>query len=299
MTDPNIEASSSGLKLSYLRFISDSAPGFAILLIIGFAFNGNPLPWAKDKEFKVLFAALAFLLATPVGLLINAVSYFFLGHVQTAINRICFLSRCWPIRDTRRSLMLSETTDHFGFTVNDWAERNDVYGELVATYRPDLTVRIEHLRGLKRFSRGISFLSFVWFFCSAPLTWGHAGIVILSVALWLTWIGFFSRREPRSESRSFARVCHELFFIILLAVAVLTCSAVCVGVNCVAVDVAPVWVGTLATALFGLLLAGMVDFYQRATIAMYLHIECPLDVRDSLTEIRDALCKSAKRLRAD
>src|SRR5258708_2716868 len=93
MTNSNIEASASGVKLSYVRFISDSAPGFVILLLIIFAEGHRAEPWwVKHQELKVLVATLAFLLTTPVGLVLNAASYFVLGHVQSQINRICFLS---------------------------------------------------------------------------------------------------------------------------------------------------------------------------------------------------------------
>jgi hypothetical protein len=292
MTNPSFEASSSGLKLSYLRFVSDSAPGFALLLLLGF-FWQDSLWWAQHREFKVLFAALSFFLATPVGLAINAVSYFLLGQIQTQINRICFLSRGWPVRDTRRSLMLEETTAHFGFTANDWAERNDVYGELVESYRPDLSFRIEHLRGLKRFARSIALLSLICFFCLRPLAWCSAIAVIAIVTLWFTWIWIVSRREPKPEASFLASVLHELWIVILLAVLALIASARVIGVTCQTVDVALAQICTLAIALLGLLVAGMVDFFQRATIAMQIYIESTPTIKG----IRDVLSESAKRLR--
>jgi predicted amino acid-binding ACT domain protein len=52
-------------------------------------------------------------------------------------------------------------------------------------------------------------------------------------------------------------------------------------------------ISILAVALFGILVAGMADFYERATIAMYLHIECPPTDKD-LTEVKAALNQSAK-----
>ncbi len=293
MTNSSIEASSSGLKLSYLRFISDSAPGFAILLLLGFVWPKSATPWwLEHKEFKVLFAALSFFLATPVGLVINAVSYFLLGHIQTEINRICFRSRGWPVRDMQRSLMLKETTDHFRFTADDWAERTDVYGELVESYRPDLSFRIEHLRGLKRFARAIAFLSFFCFFCLKP-QWGLTIVIVAIVLHWLYWIGRWlaKRFEPHLP-----RVLHELWIVVLLVVVALIASARVIGVTCQTLDLALAQVCTLAIAPFGLLVAGMAEFYQRATIAMYLHIEFPPSVRNDLGEIRDALSESAKRL---
>lgn len=294
MTNPSFEVSSSGLKLSYSRFVSDSAPGFAVLLLIALNWGDSSTSWwTQHKEFKVLFAALSFFLATPVGLAINAVSYFLLGHIQSEINRICFLSRCWPVRDTRRSLMLKETTDHFGFTANDWAERNDVYSELVESYRPDLSFRMEHLRGLKRFARAIALLSFICFFYLRP-EWGLAIVIATIVAHWLCWIGRWLATKFEAH---LPRVLRELWIVILLAVVALIVSARVIGADCRTVDVALAQICTLAIALLGLLVAGMVEFYQRATIAMYLHIECPPTVQNDLAGIRDALCESAKRLR--
>jgi hypothetical protein len=298
MTNSHIEATSSGLKLSYVRFISDSAPGFVVLLLIMFGEGQRSQPWwASHKELKVLVATSAFLLATPVGLALNAISYFLLGHIQSQINRICFLSRRWPVRDTRRSLMVEESHAHFDFNADDWAERNDVYGELLETYRPDLAFRIEPLRGLKRFSRSISVLSFVCFFYLKPGGWAAAICVAVVVLLWLGMIYIVSRRGRPGKMRD------EIGIVIVLAAVVLMVSAILTGVTWQTID--PLKdesfrrICILAVALFALLIAGMVDFYERAMIAMYLHIECPPNVKCSLIEIGAALNESAKRLGSD
>jgi hypothetical protein len=315
MTTSSIEASSSGLKLSYLRFISDSAPGFALLLLLGFAWKDSCLPrWAQHQEFRVLFAALSFFLATPVGLVINAVSYFLLGHIQTAINRMCFLSQCWPVLDARRSLMLQETTDHFRFTVDDWAERTDVYEELVESYRPDLAFRIEHLRGLKRFARCLALLSFSCFFC-LNWKWGSAIVVGTVAAHFVHFLWTKLRGKTDHEAVEVAieaidpkpapvviRIIALLrkgqpLIVIVLALIALIIFARVIGVTWGTAGVASAQVCTLAIASVGLLVAGMVEFYQRATIAMYLHVECPPTVRHDVAEIRDALSDSAKRAR--
>jgi hypothetical protein len=298
MTSSHIEATSSGLKLSYVRFISDSAPGFVVLLLIIFGEGQRSQPWwAYHKELKVLVATVSFLLATPVGLALNAISYFLLGHIQSQINRICFLSRRWPVRDTRRSFMVEESRAHFDFNADDWAERNDVYGELLETYRPDLAFRIEPLRGLKRFSRSISVLSFVCFFYLKPGGWVNAISVAVVVLLWLGWIYFASLLGRLGKMR------HEIGIVIALAALVLMVSARLTGVTWQTIN--PLInepfrrICILAVGLFALLIAGMVDFYERATIAMYLHIECPPTVKYSLIEISAALNESAKRLRSD
>jgi hypothetical protein len=296
MSTSSIEASFSGLKLSYVRFISDSAPGFVVLLLVVFGGQQRSPPWwAYHKEFKVLVATVAFLLATPVGLSLNAISYFVLGHIQSQINRICFLSRGWPMRDTRRMFLVEESRAHFGFSAENWAERNDVYGELLETYRPDLALRIEPLRGLKRFLRSISFIAFLCFFYSKPGGGMNAAYIALGVFLWFVWI--FTASLPGR----FGKMPHEIGIAIVLAVVVLIVAARLTGVTWQTID--PIVnepfrrICILAVALFGLLVTGMVDFYERATIAMYLHIECLPSVKDSLSEISEALRTSAKLLR--
>jgi hypothetical protein len=297
VTKSSIEASSRGVKLSYLRFISDSAPGFVVLLILGYVWRDCPNPpwWVIHKEFRILFGVLSLLLATPLGLLINAVSYFLLGHIQTQINRICFLSESWPLLDARRSLMVNESIGHFGFTADNWEESNQMYGEIVESYRPDLSFRIEHLRGLKRFARSISFLSFIYFFCLRPLAWHQTIPIIAIVALWFFWLAMFSR-DMKLKYRLPIKMYQELWVVILFGGGVLISSARIIGVTWETIDVDFGQICILALALLGLLVAGMVNFYQRATIAMYLHIECPPGVTDSLSGIINAVVRSAKRL---
>jgi phosphotransferase system glucose/maltose/N-acetylglucosamine-specific IIC component len=175
-----------------------------------------------------------------------------------------------------------------------------VYGELLETYRPDLALRIEALRGLKRFSRSISFLSFVYFLYLSPggvvNVVGNTTAVAVTVLLWLRWI-FVATLPGR-----FGRIRHEISTVIVLAVLALI-VAIVIGVSWQTIY--PVLnslflqICILAVALLCLLLAGMVDFYERATIAMYLHIECPPTVKYSLIEISAALNESAKRIGPD
>jgi hypothetical protein len=290
MANSGIEVSSSGLKLSYLRFISDSAPGFVVLLLVGFSWQHDPRPsWMQAKEVSVVLAALLFFLATPVGLTINAVSHFVIGHIQTEINRICFLSNHWPLSDSRRSMMVKETTDHFGFTADDWPERNDGYGDLVETYRPDIALRIEHLRGLKRFARSMSFISFLCFVC-LKIEWGLAIVVTVVIAHWLLAA---ARRLSVKYHFGVPRM-RELWLVIVLSLLALTGFAMSVGRSCIPLNLALQQISTVALAVAGIILAGMVDFFQRATIAMHLYLE----TKENFKGIRDVLVESAKRLRS-
>jgi hypothetical protein len=241
----------------------------------------------QAKEISVGLAALAFFLATPVGLTINAVSHFLIGHIQSEINRICFLSKHWPLSDSRRSMMVKETTDHFGFTPDDWPERNDCYGDLVETYRPDIALRIEHLRGLKRFARSMSFISFLCF-VYLKTDWSVAIVVTVVIAHWLlaaarTLSVKFHFGVPRIR---------EVWVVIVLGLVALSAFSMSVSRTCISWNVALQQIGTLAIALSGILLAGMIDFFQRATIAMHLYLEGTEEFKG----IRDVLLASAKRL---
>src|SRR6185295_10625620 len=97
----SFELTKEGIKLSYLRFLSDSAGGFVLLVLLGLAYSrGLPLPLLGDSwldmipkepkelstgfrtEFRVFFLVLTFLIATPLGLMLNGISFFLLGTLS-------------------------------------------------------------------------------------------------------------------------------------------------------------------------------------------------------------------------
>lgn len=90
----NIEVNKSGIKLSYLRFLSDGGPGFVtIIYILIYKIIPTILPDKEythftEIEFASIFIFLIFLLllSIPLGLAINASSWVLLGWLTTGIE---------------------------------------------------------------------------------------------------------------------------------------------------------------------------------------------------------------------
>jgi hypothetical protein len=89
MPAPEIEISKNGLKLSYQRYLADSAAGFLVIILVLLAISNKvQIPFfdhsleslaTLSKDTKIFIFLLLFLLATPIGLTINGLSWFFLG----------------------------------------------------------------------------------------------------------------------------------------------------------------------------------------------------------------------------
>jgi len=98
MAVQDVELSRSGIKISYLRFLSDSAAGQIVILIALAAYYfpvlGGPLRHFHSgdvsTEVKVLVAVLLLLLSSPLGLAINATSWFVLSWLQVGLQRFWF-----------------------------------------------------------------------------------------------------------------------------------------------------------------------------------------------------------------
>ena len=90
--DRNIEINKDGIKLSYLRFLSDGGPGFTTIIYSLYLYSidslfvkENVLMHFNDIEFAFLFILLLFL-SIPLGLAINASSWVLLGWFNISIE---------------------------------------------------------------------------------------------------------------------------------------------------------------------------------------------------------------------
>ncbi len=182
MPAPEIEISKDGLKLSYLRYLADSAAGFLVILIVLLAVSNQvPLPFfghsfeslAKmSSDTKLFVFLLLFLLATPLGLLINGLSWFLLGWLQFPLHKFWFrLPDKWysPLSPTKSDLYFDKLEDFF--KINRDKEINGKHISLVYTTYEDYLVfffreriRVEHVIGLARFARNIAFIACIFFF---------------------------------------------------------------------------------------------------------------------------------------
>lgn len=176
-----IQVSKKGIKISYLRFLSDTTPGYICLFLFGIVFyNKLPLPFVGTSwiniipflgtEVKVIFLVILFLLATPIGLYLNALSWFLFGspviyfipfwHKHNCILNIFFVAA------SRRS-MCAEDVDNFikatsipSESLKNFYEKSQFFEQLITIYFPSANQQLEPIRGLKRLSRTLSLLCF-------------------------------------------------------------------------------------------------------------------------------------------
>lgn len=186
----SFELTKEGIKLSYLRFLSDSAAGFVVLLLLALAYSkGLPLPvlgdsWLdtnaapKSTDVKVFLFVLSFLIATPLGLMLNGVSFFLLGPVSAGLVSVWERlpkQASYLIVGTRRSYHADTIVRFFG--LRPWlgmpeqsSEREgrgrlfdeaNYYEGFLSFYFPSYYEQLDHLRGLRLFVRSLAFLALV------------------------------------------------------------------------------------------------------------------------------------------
>lgn len=244
-----IEASGNALKLSYLRFVSDSAPGLILVLVLGAMHINGLLPFAvfpNDPSFKTFAAVTVLLLATPLGLLINGVGYFLLGGIQQYIDRMCFHGNWWPLKDSRTDLLVDQWTEYFGVRDHDWPRVVCEIAGLIETFVPELTSFLEPVRALKRFCRSLSFLTLGSMFAAA----GKLG----GVAAGVLFLGFTIRVVASGRRSTWPRAMGGVIVGLGFVIACFGCSERSTALA----------VGLVLTAWTLIVLAGMVEFHQRA-----------------------------------
>jgi hypothetical protein len=178
MTVPEIEISKDGLKLSYQRYLADSAAGFVVILAVLFVVSmGYPLPFfghsleslmKLSDNVKVFIFLLLFLLAMPLGLLINGVSWFLFGWCQIYLIKIWFrFPEQWysPFFPTKTAFQYTELAKFF--QINDQYEiqgksiyeLSELFEDYLSLFSPE-KIRSEHVNGLSHFFRSLAFLLF-------------------------------------------------------------------------------------------------------------------------------------------
>ncbi|CAK8723262.1 hypothetical protein GCAAIG_12995 [Candidatus Electronema halotolerans] len=179
MPAPEIQISKDGLRLSYQRYLADSAAGFLVILIVLLALNkGVPLPFlghslesltTLSKDTKVFVFLITFLLATPLGLTINGLSWFFLGWCKLYSIDIWLKSPekyFNPFFPTKKSFRYKKLVTFF-FNNNQLSgkiyEVSEQYQDYLSIFFKD-RIRLEHVTGLSQFARNVSFISVCYVF---------------------------------------------------------------------------------------------------------------------------------------
>lgn len=249
---PTIEATQNSLKLSYLRFISDSAPG--LLLVLGILVldrNGQlPIPIIpRDDTLKTLVAVVVFLLVTPIGLMINGVSHFLLGGLQHWIAGRCITSAVWPIANTHDILRVKLWRPYFGVNGN-WPQIAYEIDDLLETYLPHLAAVLDHVRALKKFFRSFGLLAAAAISAAA----GWAGAIAAGLLLLALVVALFLREKKYQWGNG---------ILVVVAAGFATCG--CGRERIVAA------VCLFAIAVAAVLFAGFIEFYQYGSMMLFLY----------------------------
>ncbi len=208
MAETSFSVSKNGLTLPYLRFVSDSAVGFFVLLICILSYRLNPSLALYLSNFgidisrlanlsaqtKVFFFLLLFILATPLGLLLNGLSWFILGCPQSVVISKLLLKNNgkwfqYFIGETKAVCHFDRALDFFDIQETAYANSKDAdkkeklyyfsyyLEQMFNMYFPGFLSPYDHVKALSRFSRSISLLSLGAMVIA--LWWHRLGYVIL------------------------------------------------------------------------------------------------------------------------
>lgn len=175
MSDQSIELSREGIKLSYLRFLSDSAAGQIVILVGILAYYypifGTPLKHSlvseMSTEVRILVLVMLFLLSTPLGLAINALSWFLLSPVQLRLQAFWFrgglLFNKKLFKNLEDEFRSEQSKAYFKLSEHNWYARSQLVKQSLHTFLPSIPNSLDHIRGMRTLFRNISFLSLVSF----------------------------------------------------------------------------------------------------------------------------------------
>jgi hypothetical protein len=182
MSETAFSISKDGLTLPYLRFVSDSAVGFFVLLLSILSYRLSLSTFGIDVlrlanlsvETKVFFFLLLFILATPLGLFLNGLSWFILGCPQSFISKLLFKNNgTWFqffIGKTKAVCHFDRVLDFFDIQETAYAnshradKRENLYyfsyylEQMFNMYFPGFLSPYDHVKALSRLSRSISLL---------------------------------------------------------------------------------------------------------------------------------------------
>ncbi|HEC36250.1 MAG TPA: hypothetical protein ENI39_06930 [Anaerolineae bacterium] len=183
MANESIEISKEGIKFSYKRFLSDSAPGYILILLTIWAYYSNYpifgmqlrnlLPPPVLTEVKLFILLLLFLLAMPIGLTVNVLSWTLLEVPQKWMERWIFngkISKRIPFfgfRAFKEEYLFEKCTVAMNINSDNWFERVRALETALMSEYPGVAERIDPHRGMAILLRNLSLL----FLVSIVLGW--------------------------------------------------------------------------------------------------------------------------------
>lgn len=170
MASQEIQASSRGIKLPYVRFLADAATTFAAYAFLLFIYNEPIIRLSKDAPvFLALIVFLAVLIGSPIGRLITAVSWL---SFSIPIN---WLETKWYDRDRGRygtpktKMMIDICKRDLKLRRNDWLTVSRLYETQLWLQDSELVERFGSVLGGARFARNLALLALllasIYFIC--------------------------------------------------------------------------------------------------------------------------------------
>lgn len=204
-----IKVSKEGIEIAYRRFLSDSGAGFIILLILILAYYypvlGIPLKnthlsemfYPLPPELIIFICILLFVLASPLGLATNALSYFIFYSLTLRLEEYCYDSNSLFIKPTKEIYHFEELKSFFRLKKDQWYENAFEIEMVMETHHPELMEPISWLKGTHIFFRNVAILSLPLFLgslyiSSAKLLSSSASIIsIIGILLMLASLSTF------------------------------------------------------------------------------------------------------------
>ncbi len=163
------EISRQGLKLSYRRFLSDTAIGLSIIAIIIFVFTDSfsYLHFIKNSTIadKTFFYTLMLMLATPLGLLVNISSWILFGFFQYYLA-MDFVVQCQHMGiigrfiffSTEKKYRIIEMCEFFQLNQNNFYRIVKKIESFLDSFIPASISYKNDLIGMRIFYRNVSFV---------------------------------------------------------------------------------------------------------------------------------------------
>lgn len=252
--DTSFSITKDSIQVPYRTFLADSASGLALSLILMACYALPVLteePLRKDvvlgfgTEARVFIFVALFLLATPIGFTLNALSWLLLNQTVAAIEKWCSrrsaekLYSVWSVAKSRQAECVQKAfgADEKNFTETGWFLAELLDAPQLAAFAP-----YTHVRGLSIFLRNIAMLllaaSAVSLYVGHRTAWAAITVAIVvvlaSTALMLRWsnhgmiIAAFALATILAVTVALVPMCHPRFAwqAVMLAIA----AVVLVGV---------------------------------------------------------------------
>ncbi len=169
----DIEFNKGGIKLSYLRFLSDSASGYLAILILIFLYYYNicGVSIKESLNYNISFVQsgnipneiiffvffLLFLLGTPLGLVINATSWVLLGWLQVRSEEF-WVNHTFLIGSTKKKYLFDNCVKFYDLDKSNWYCKSNLFEQVLLIYYPDVLKNQNHVEGVINLLRNIIFL---------------------------------------------------------------------------------------------------------------------------------------------